>query len=152
MTKNHHSQSFLQSGFTLIEVLLVVAIIGVIAAFSAPIYQSLSNNNELDVALNVMIQDLYRAQSYSRNIADDKPWGVAINGQTITLFRGSSYATRDSAFDDNYLVPDVIQLTGSSQVLYAKLTGLPQSTASISLVAPIGTRVVTVNSKGLVDY
>ena len=140
------------SGFSLIEIVLVVAIVGLLTAIGAPIYQSLSNINELDVATNLLVQDLYRAQSYSRNVAHDDSWGVAINGQIISLFEGASYAARNAAFDDNYSVPGSISLSGSSQLVYAKLSGLPSGAASFNLSIPGKNRVVTVNPKGLVDY
>lgn len=145
-------RKFTQRGFTTVEMLLVVGIMVIITAVTTPIYASLNNNNQLDSAANILVQDLYQAQTYSRNHAQDSSWGVAVNGQTITLFSGSSYATRNTGSDVVYTVPSSIQLTGSTQIVYSKLYGLPTSTASFGLTAKGKAMTVTVNSKGMVEY
>lgn len=141
-----------QRGFTTVEILLVVGIMVMITAITTPIYASLNNNNQLDSAANILVQDLYQAQTYSRNHAQDSSWGVAINGQVITLFSGTSYATRNTGSDVVYTVPSSIQLTGSTQIVYSKLYGLPTSTASFGLTTKGKTMTVAVNSKGMVEY
>ncbi len=140
------------SGFTIIEMLLVVAIMSVLTAVSAPLYLNLSNSNQLDAATNLIVQDLYQAQTHSRNQSQDSGWGVAVNGQVITLFSGTSYASRNVANDVNYTVPTAITLSGSSQVVYSKLYGLPTTNGSFSLVGGGKASTVTVNSKGTVEY
>lgn len=141
-----------QTGFTLIELLLVMAVVTIITAISAPFYVSLSRGNDLDAATSLLAQDLYQAQSYSRNRNQDSQWGVAINGQVITLFSGASYATRTTANDVVYTVPSSIAISGSSQIVYSKLYGLPQSTASFTLTGGDRTQTVVVNNKGMVEY
>ncbi|MEO5627330.1 MAG: prepilin-type N-terminal cleavage/methylation domain-containing protein [Candidatus Saccharimonadales bacterium] len=139
-------------GFTIIEIILVIGIITIMTAVAAPFYLSLSNSNELDAATNLLAQDLYQAQTYSRNQAQDAQWGVSVNGQVITLFSGSSYAARNPANDVVYTVPKAVKLSGSSQVVYSKLYGLPQATGSFSLVGGGKTSNVVVNNKGMVEY
>ncbi len=141
-----------QKGFTLPEMLLVVAIITVITAIGTPLYLSLSNSNQLDAATSLLAQDLYQAQSFSRNRAQDSAWGVAVNGQNIVLFSGNSYATRNSANDVIYNVPNGITLGGASQITYSKLYGLPTTTGSFTLTGAGKTNTITVNNKGMVEY
>lgn len=139
-------------GFTLIEIMLVMAIITAMTAVGAPFYLSLSRNNDLDVATSLLAQDLYQAQTYSRNRAQDSQWGVAVNGQVITLFSGPNYASRNTANDVVYTVPGAINISGSGQIVYSKLYGLPQTAGSFSLTANGNTRTVVVNNKGMVEY
>lgn len=145
-------RKFPQAGFTTVEMLLVVGIMVIITAVTTPIYASLNNNNQLDSAANILVQDLYQAQTYSRNHAQDSSWGVAVNGQVITLFSGTSYASRNTGSDVNYVVPSGVKLTGSTQIIYSKLYGLPTSTASFGLSANGKAKTITVNSKGTVEY
>ena len=141
-----------QAGFTITEMVLVMAIIAIILAVSAPFYLSLSNSSQLDAATGILAQDLYQAQTNSRSGAADSQWGVAVNGQDITLFSGSSYATRDPDHDSTYTVPNIISISGSSQVVYSKLYGLPVSTGSFSLNDGAKSSSVVVNNKGIVEY
>ena len=141
-----------QAGFTLAEMVLVVAIITLILAIGTPVYMSLSNSNQLDVATNILAQDLYQAQVNSRSQAEDSQWGVAVQNQAITLFQGANYATRNTANDVVYSLPSSIQVSGSSQVIYSKLYGLPTAGGSFGLADSSDSRTVTVNNKGMVQY
>lgn len=142
----------LSAGFTLTEMILVLAIITIISAVSLPLYLSLSNANQLDSATGALVQDIYQAQSFSRNQSRDSGWGVAVNGQVITLFSGSSYASRNSAYDITYTVPSSVKLTGSSSVVFSKLYGLPTAGAAFGLTNSNKSVTVVVNSKGMVEY
>lgn len=140
------------AGFTLPEMLLVVAIITIITAIGAPLYLSLNNSNQLDAATSLLAQDLYQAQSFSRNRTQDSQWGVAVNGQNIVLFSGASYAARNAANDVVYNVPSGIVLGGATQIVYSKLYGLPTTTGSFTLTGAGKTNTITVNNKGMLEY
>ena len=58
----HTNSSKNLGGFTLIEVLLTVAIISVITLVTAPVYLGFQQTNELDVATNTFVQYLYQTQ------------------------------------------------------------------------------------------
>lgn len=143
-----------QNGFSLMEMLLVAGILGIITVICVPIYASLENTNGLDVATNTLVQDLYQAQMLSRSETHSSPWGVAISAanQTITLYAGTSYTSRNSAYDTVFTFPTTSTTSGLSEVDFSKFTGLPQSTGSITLKSGNTTNTVTINSFGMVDY
>lgn len=141
-----------RSGFTLVEILLVLAVSSIVLLVGAPVYQRLQLTNELDVASNVLVANLYRAQSASRSMAGDSSWGVAINGNTLTLFSGTSYLTRNAALDEVYQVPSSITITGSTSEVFSKQQGLPSGSGSVTLSTSGATKTVSWTSKGMVDY
>lgn len=142
-----------QRGFTLIEVLLSVAIISVLAGLSLPVYQSFNNRNELDIATQSLANALRRAQLYSRGMQNDSQWGVEIQPDAATLFKGNVFASRDTAYDEPTVIPDSITVSGDSEILFAKLSGAPDAAASITLTSINNdTRTVTINAKGTVTY
>ncbi|MEY4744550.1 MAG: hypothetical protein RL272_495 [Candidatus Parcubacteria bacterium] len=143
-----------RQGFTLLEVLLTVSIIGILAGASLPIYQRFQVRNDLDVAAMTAVQSLRRAQTYSQAVAGDSPWGVSVQSGAIVLFKGSSYAARDPAFDESFGMPSSVSASGATDVTFSAFTGLPQTTGTLTLTAAaVGeARTVTVNGKGMVDY
>jgi len=153
MTSSMSKMAGKENGFTLIEMLLVVAIISLITVVGAPIFLSFQATNELDVARNTIAQYLYEAQSYSRDEDHDCQWGVTISSQQLTLFCGSSYATRNTAYDISYSIPSSVVVQHSLEVTYSKLYGLPQTTGSFNLSTTGGQSTsVSVNTKGMVEY
>jgi prepilin-type N-terminal cleavage/methylation domain-containing protein len=140
-----------RGGYTLIEVLLVVAIINIIAAIGIPLYESLTFSNGIDVTTNTLFEDLYQAEIFSRSEKYDSGWGVAINGQTITLYQGSSYASRVTANDYTYTMPTTTATNGLTEVDFSSLYGLPQSTGTFTLTSGTSSRTVTINSQGMVN-
>ncbi|MEK7518966.1 MAG: type II secretion system protein [Patescibacteria group bacterium] len=140
------------AGFTLIEVLLSVALIGLIASIGAVVYQQLQNRNALDVAAVTVATQYRRAQALSRASDANTSWGVRVDAGTITLFQGASYASRVVTFDEISSPATSITSSGFVEVVFAKFTGLPQTTGTLTLTGPNDSRTLTLNAQGTVLY
>jgi prepilin-type N-terminal cleavage/methylation domain-containing protein len=145
-------RSLRQAGYTLIEEVVVVGIIAVLAVFALPVYSNLQNSNGLDVTVNTLVQDLYQAQILSRNEENSSAYGVYITNQTITLYAGSSYATRNTSTANVFTMPVSITVSGLSEIDFSKLYGFPSTTGTFTLKDNSASRVVTINSMGMVDF
>ncbi len=154
MEKNSPNQPTLAQtrGFTLLETLLVVAMTVVIATFSLPVYQNLQIANDLDAARRAAVTSLRRAEALAQAVDGDSRWGVRINAGTITLFQGASFTSRNPAFDEVTTYPATITPSGLMEVVFAKLTGLPQTTGTLTLASAAGTQTVSLNAQGMVDF
>ena len=143
-----------QSGFTLLELLLSVAIIGVLAGISMPLYMTFNQRNALNSSAEDVVAALRRAQTYARGVEEDSQWGVKIASGTATLFKGSSYASREISFDEPINIPANITVSGAlTEVIFSKLVGAPATTGSVTLTSNTNeTRTVTLNAKGMVSY
>jgi prepilin-type N-terminal cleavage/methylation domain-containing protein len=142
-----------RAGFTLLELLISIAMIGALAAMSVPVYQTFQVKNDIDVARSVAAQSLRRAQTKARAMDGDETWGVHFQAGSITLFQGSSYATRDTDFDEIYEPADIIGFSGLTEVTFAKLTGEPSATGTLTMSSAANqSRSLTINDKGTVSY
>ena len=142
----------LNKGFTLLELLLSIALISVLAGFSLPVYRTLIKKNDLDIAANSIVASLRRAQILSQAVDGDITWGVKVQSGSIVVFKGASYATRDTAYDEIFDVPTSIGIGGTGEYVFAKMTGLPQSTGTTTLTSESDTRTVSINAKGMAGY
>ncbi len=142
-----------QRGFTLIEMLLSVIIIGMLVGLSLPLYQSFQNRNELDIAAEGVAGMLRRAQLYSRGMNGDSQWGVHVETGSATLFKGASYATRDVTYDETTAIPSSFTVA-ASDVRFSKLTAVPTATGTIATFTTPNNeiRTVTLNGEGTVSY
>lgn len=139
-------------GFTLLELLLCVAIISGLAGLSLPVYRNLIKKNDLDIAVNTVVSSLRRAQVLSQAVDGDTTWGLKTQSGSVVIFKGESFTTRDTNFDETFEVPTTISISGTTEIVFTKFTGFPQSTGTINLSSESDVRSVTINGKGMVDY
>jgi prepilin-type N-terminal cleavage/methylation domain-containing protein len=142
-----------KSGFTLIEILLSIALLAIIFAISAPIYQSFQNRNDLNMTADTIVQSLRRAQILSQSSAGDTSSGVKIQAPSIIVFRGTSFATRDSSLDEVFPLPASITPSGINEVVFSVTFGQPSVTGNINLNSNINeSKTITINAKGMFTY
>jgi len=137
----------------MLEVLLSVAIVAILFSIAVPLFLTLYRRNDADTSVNAIVQSLRRAQTLSQAVDDDTTWGVRVQSGSITLFRGASYAARETGFDETYDLAPTITPSGLQEVVYSKFSGMPQQTGTILLTLNSGgTRDITVNAKGTIIY
>ena len=140
-------------GFTLLEVLLSIALIAVLVGMSIPIFQSFQNKNDLDIAATVTVQNLRRAQVLAQAMDGDTSWGTHLQSGSIVLFKGTSWTGRDSNYDEVFEISPSLVLSGLSEIIFGKFSGVPQATGNITLTSVNNdARTITINSKGAIGY
>ena len=142
-----------REGFTLLEILLCVAMIGIIAAVTAPLYNGMLTKNDLDIAATTLMQSYRRAQVLSQGMDRDTNWGVKVQSGSIVIFKGASYAARDTTLDESTTISPNIGVSGTAtEIVFNKLSGTPQTTGSVTLTSGLNSKVITINAKGTVDF
>ncbi len=121
------------SGFSLVEMLMVIGIIGVVGGITVPLYRDYQVRNDLNVATEQVTQGLARARLLSQSAQGDAGWGFYIPDGV--LFKGDSYATRDESADEIYEMPSTIATSGLTEVSYSKNKGVPGEIGQITLTA-----------------
>lgn len=138
-------------GFTIIELLMVIAIVAILGATIIPLSANFLVRSNLENKTNEVVSHLRTAQINTLAGKEDSQWGVNITSTQIILFKGSSYAARDSTFDQIFSIPGSVTIT-QDEIVFSKLTGNPDATASLTVIAGgAGSKTVTVNEVGTVD-
>jgi prepilin-type N-terminal cleavage/methylation domain-containing protein len=141
------------AGFSLIEMLLSIVIIGMLMAASAPLYNSLVVRNDLDIAGQQVAGALRRAQTYSKGSEQDSSWGVEIQSTAVTLFKGAIFASRNTGYDEVISLPGTVTVSGLTEVRFSKFMGAPSTTGTITLTSNANdSRSIAINAKGGVEY
>lgn len=142
----------IKRGFTLVELLLSIATIGILSAIVAPVLVGTQTKNDLDMAVSAWVSSLRRAAILSRGVDGDTSWGVKAQSGSIVLFRGVSYAARDNSFDEVFSEPATITVSGVNEVVMTKFTGYPETTGTTTFSNFSDSATLTINSRGMVDY
>jgi prepilin-type N-terminal cleavage/methylation domain-containing protein len=137
-------------GFTLIEVILVIALFAMIGLLAAPVLSKFLTQTYLQSKTQEVESALRTAQINSVSGKANSKWGVNISNSSIKIYKGNSFATRDASADITYDIPGSVTIT-STDVNFDKLTGKPNSAATIVISSSVGTKTVTLNAAGTVD-
>lgn len=132
-------------GFSLIELILVVAIVLTLGVLSSGFYSRFLNQNSASNVSDQLASQLRKAQTYAMAGKQNTNWGVKYNASTVTLFAANS-----SAFDETFSVNTNINVSGFSQVIFTKVTGIPDSTPTITISESADSKTVSINSQGAV--
>lgn len=140
-----------KSGISLIELLLVVAIVAILGVSSAAIGQKFLVNNYLQNKTNELVSMLRTAQLNAMSGKENSQWGVSVISNQIILFKGSSYASRDLAFDLSFRIPSSISVT-NDELVFALINGEPNKVATYTLSTNSGDQqIVSINELGIID-
>ncbi len=139
-------------GFTLLEVMLSIAIVAILTSTTAPVSRFLLAKNDLDVAVVTTAQSLRRAQLLAQTVEGDSTWGTKIQNGSVTIFKGSSYASRDTLYDETFELVDVIVPSGTTEFVFSRVYGEPIATGSVTLTSSSDVKTLTINYKGTVSY
>ncbi len=139
-------------GFTLIELSLVVAMIGILTGLSIPVLKAFTNNNNISSATSLIINELEHAKLLSQAEENDDQWGLKIEDNTVTVFKGGSYVARDSSFDHVADLPSNITISGDQEIVFDKFTGYVSEQKTVNLIMENDTRAsISINVKGLIN-
>ncbi|SRR3989338_8834261 len=139
-------------GFSLVEILLTMALISIVLAISVPSYRKLQSANDLSVAMSTLSQALRLAELKAQAVVEGSGWGVHAETGAVIIFKGSSFASRDQTRDEVFSFSGSIAITAPADVFFAPLYGTPVAPAVWELSGIGETRSVSVNSLGILSY
>lgn len=139
-----------KKGFTILELLLSVAMIAILAGISIPLYSMYGSRSSADSVRNGVVNSLRTARAFSIAGKDDSPWGVHFESGNIVIFKGFSYPGRDASFDESMAIEDDIGFSGLNNI-YFSAGGVPDRTGTVTFTVPnYGSENITLVSEGII--
>jgi len=140
-------------GFTLIEVLIVLALSVILFSISLPLYDSLLRISALDSGKTDVMEQLRLAQTKAKYGEQNSRFGVYLQAASYTLFQGNTFANRVIAADRVFSLPTNISTVTNTEIVFATSTGLPAASSTIILINNTTNRTETIiiNEQGLIE-
>jgi prepilin-type N-terminal cleavage/methylation domain-containing protein len=139
-------------GFSLIEMLVVLAIIGIIGSISVVTFNTMRKVGDAKHAAYVYVDSLKEAKNMAKMMKYDTNWGVKVNESDTVVFNGPSYSGRESAHDSQYVIPSNLNISGVTEIVFSKFTGLPDVFGTTTFSNDFGTSSVYISGEGAVSY
>ncbi len=157
-------------GFTLIELIIVIAIMGILAAVTYPDFFPSKYKYSVTKDAEGMVYNIREAVTNSQSQLYGYRWGIYFGGSTSTggyfyrLWYGTSTYPYGTAFNyvglDNGISFSGLSLGSSQDLCFAQMSGLPvdcstgaSTSTTITITSTAGiSKTITVNSNGNISY
>lgn len=135
-------------GFTLVELVLVMIIIGVIAAIAMPRFAQATARQQLDAAANRLVSDLEKAQHHARSTSNQVTlsFDTRDNSYSFTPAFGTAYTVQLDEPPYQVTMP-VAEFNGATTVSFNGF-GIPSESGAVKLATGSGTAVITLGADG----
>lgn len=136
-------------GFSLIELLLVIALLAIVSLSVFPYGVTLYRTQVLKDTHGSLAASLRQAQMYALTQKGDTNHGVKLLADSYVVFEGDSYATRDEAVDQVVMWAPPVTVSGLEEVVFARSSGLPSATGTITLTVETESLALQILPAGL---
>jgi len=142
----------MQKSFTLIELLLAIAILGILAGLSVPFLINFKAIQDLDITTQEVVSVLRKAQERSISAEKNSSWGVNFSQpKKYILFRENFNLS--SVENEIYEIPANIGLTSNLfEVKFEKLSGRISNEFEIILTGGNKKNKILINQEGAINY
>ncbi|MDP3971230.1 MAG: type II secretion system protein [bacterium] len=137
-------------GFTLVELLIVIAILSIMIFGIGGLYGSSQDTAQVEQTRQEIVQSLRVAHQRAKGKKNSTAHGVNFTLTNFTLYQGTSYATRDTAYDITTQMKGNIEISGLSGVNFTAGSALPDNPGTVTITSDVQSVYITVTSLGAV--
>jgi len=142
----------IKSGFTIIELLLSIAIISIIFGLSIPFYHTFYVSTALNTTVSDVRQSIFRAQARARNCEQDNMWSLRIQNNNMYIYLGGDFTNRDNKYDEITKISGSISIDDTPDIHFAKFSGIPDQSTEITIRSSNQkSKTISVNYQGGID-
>ncbi|MEK7639249.1 MAG: type II secretion system protein [Patescibacteria group bacterium] len=145
-----------QLAFTLVELIVGMAVLGIIIGFSVSGFQNFANYQQFDQAVAGVSATLRQAQNDARTADGDAEKGIKILSNSVVTFVGSTYTAGNATnitttFSAVTLTPALSG--GVDEIVFTRLTGAPSAVGTVTIVSTKtgNSAVVEVTTAGVIQ-
>ncbi len=147
-----------RKGFTLIEILIVIAILAVLVTIIVSTFSLFNKNEAIKKDTETVVEVLQQARSQTLSSKNGSQYGVHFGTSKITLFTGATYSAGASTNSDTTLASTdtivTVTLTGGgNDIVFTRLTGETAQNGTVVVSSPTSsrTKTVTIYKTGVIE-
>jgi type II secretory pathway pseudopilin PulG len=137
--------------FTIAEIVVAVGLSAMVFSVVGFLGVRWFDNRQLQVTAKTFVSYLRTAAVRAIQSEGGADHGVSRAYGQLTLFRGSSYAGRDPAWDTVFPYAGSIQVSGPAEVVFSRQAGWPSATGTFVFANAFRSVSITVHSTGAIS-
>jgi len=142
-----------KKGFTVIELLIVIAVLGIILSIVLPQFSKIKENQVLKNGVADVLSSINKARSQTLSSLNSSEYGVHFQSDRVIIFKGTSF---DSGAGDNETIniisPATIStitiLGGGEDIYFNRLSGTPSTTGSVVVSSANFSKTIVISATG----
>ncbi|MFA5777961.1 MAG: prepilin-type N-terminal cleavage/methylation domain-containing protein [Candidatus Paceibacterota bacterium] len=146
-------------GITALELLVVLAVLGIIFAIVIPQFSKIRENQVLKSATNDVLSSLNKARVQTLASMDSSSYGVHFQSDKVIIFKGIVFSVDDLNNETiNIIAPATISnvtLSGisgnSGDVYFNRLSGSSNQTGTVTISTSSFSKIITIFTTGAVS-
>lgn len=149
-------ENFYKKGITIIELLIVLAVIGIMLGVATPQFYKMRENQVLKSAVQNVLSSVDKARSQTLASLNSSQYGVHFETEKIIIFTGISFVPNAASNETiNITAPATISnvalgagspTTGS--IYFNRLSGSPSTTGTITISTTNYSKTITISGAG----
>lgn len=149
---NFSNRATNKPAFTLTEIILVIALVTIVSSIGVAVGIQAFSAQQLSANRDLLVSSLYQAQASARASVNNTNWGVHItSANELYIFSGNDFASRDTTEDISFNLSNNVEITGTTEIVFTRVSGLPDSIASFVLTDSGTSLTINVNDLGTID-
>jgi len=141
------------SGFTVLEIMIVVVMITAIASLGLTVGYDVYRSGTLSAERDIIVSSMQKARNFAITNVGESDHGIYLEDDKHTIFRGSSYATRDMSYDLEIVNSPRITSSGELEFVFEQLSGDGLMTGTTTITDDRGiSRSISINEEGRINW
>ena len=139
------------NGFTFIEIAIVVALTSLLLIVIIPLALQFFKTQNVTDTTTTLLSSLRDAHSMAVSQKNNSSFGVKFLSSSYVVFQGSSYTSRTQSEDTVIPVPTNTTISGMSEIVFTKRTGIPNITGVILVQSGSKNLSISINTQGIIE-
>lgn len=159
MPKSITVKNFYKKGITIIELLVVLAVLGIISSIVIPQFSKMRENQVLKSGVQDILSSLDKARSQTLASLNSSEYGVHFETDKIIIFKGTFFPADDPnnesisiispASISNVTLNLVSGIPG--EMYFNRLSGSPSKTGTVTISTTNYSKIITIWATGVVS-
>jgi len=150
---------FYQKGITILEILIVIAVIGLLVLIVSPRFSDIRENQVLKNTIEDITSSVHTAKSQSLASVDSSEYGVHFKSNQIIIFKGKIFSegVGSNVLIDVVSPASILNVTlggvssSSGNLYFERLSGAPSKTGTVTISTVSYTKIITISATGNVS-